>query len=168
MHTVRTCLFVAAAFSVVPAFSPARLQAQIPDTLDGKYVRVGLRVPPASANRLRGTLRVHDDSIFTVVSASGIAATHSLEAVRTLDIRVGVQRAGRSGFLMGALLGGLTVGIAAGVQEAGCEAYFCLGVPGAFGVGFVVGAVPGGGVGWLIGRTRSADAWERYPLRNIH
>ena len=145
-----------------PAIAFAQdLKVQPGDKIRVTYVGV---VTTKTSGIMQG---VSDDSLEILKGDATMAL--ALSSIRRLDISMGQKRRTGRGAWIGALTGGLLVGLIAMASDTECTSDddWCIDFfsPGeAFGGGFLVGALGGTLVGVAVGSVIKTDRWKQVPL----
>lgn len=145
------------------AILPATLSAQNPDAAQGETVRIQWQEGARRTTTVGAWVGVQHDSL--QVLRDGLTVSVNKGSVLGLDHAIGKRSAAGRGAVIGALAGGLTVGILAAASYQKCQptgffsCSFDIGAGGHVLIGFVVGAALGAGIGAIVGGISGRTKW---------
>ena len=103
----------------------------------------------------------HSDSLFFSMNTRVFSIP--IQYLQKIEVSKGKERHTGTGLILGAVFGGLVLGISMKIAEQNAEGYGKIGYPGFWG-GFASGALLGGGLGALIGYQIKSDKWKEITI----
>ena len=107
--------------------------------------------------------KINRDSLFFTIQNKQFVIP--VDQVQKVELLTGKKSNVITGGIIGAVSGGLILGIIADSAEKDSEGFASVGQPG-FPGGFLAGALAGGGIGALIGYSIESEKWEEIKLSN--
>jgi len=145
-------------------FSPSMIQAQVSSLHKGDIIRI-VEEKYFHSSVIGKLDAVKKDSI--VVQIESKKYTIAVLQITKLEVAKGKKRTTRKGAIIGAISGGLGVGLLSAIAVSQVQSRLLAPTPGqAFLGGMVYGALAGGGIGALVGSQTDSYIWMEIQLQN--
>lgn len=150
------------------SFSFSRVHAQTEGVKEGDRIRV--TAPTVESGKIKGTVSSFTSEML-MVSVKDTTLFIPNISIRKLEISTGQKRNTGKGAIIGAVSGGLILGIVSVATNKPCRegdwCFFEMSDGEAFGFGALAGALGGAANGAIIGTFIKTDRWKEVPLNIV-